>query len=122
RTALVGILENGSLPSLYVGLGAVLCRTIPHFIIKFYIYERLKHLLSSSAQSNAHPSTIQMVCFLLIPFTYSRASNLCSIHYLFLWHDHYVCFQFCRPTAYVGQVNQQNLWSTSVFSVIVFKI
>ncbi|KAF6169585.1 hypothetical protein GIB67_003953 [Kingdonia uniflora] len=27
--------------------------------LQFYIYERLKQLLSSSAQSNAHPSTIQ---------------------------------------------------------------
>ncbi|KAF6173768.1 hypothetical protein GIB67_007444 [Kingdonia uniflora] len=34
RTALVGILEKGSLPSLYVGLGAILWRNIPHSIIK----------------------------------------------------------------------------------------
>ncbi|KAF6175136.1 hypothetical protein GIB67_022817 [Kingdonia uniflora] len=58
-TALIGILEKGSLPSLYAGWGAVLCRNIPHSVIKFYTYERLKQLLSSSAQSNAHPSTIQ---------------------------------------------------------------
>ncbi|KAF6141878.1 hypothetical protein GIB67_037846, partial [Kingdonia uniflora] len=34
KTSLVSILEKGSLPSLYAGLGAVLCRNIPHSIIK----------------------------------------------------------------------------------------
>ncbi|KAF6146703.1 hypothetical protein GIB67_008989 [Kingdonia uniflora] len=34
KTALVGILEKGSLPSLYVDLDAALCRNIPHSIIK----------------------------------------------------------------------------------------
>ncbi|KAF6138112.1 hypothetical protein GIB67_033526 [Kingdonia uniflora] len=58
-TALVGFLEKGSLSSLHAGWGAVLCRNIPHSIIKYYTYERLKQLLSSSTQSNAHPSTIQ---------------------------------------------------------------
>ncbi|OVA14049.1 Mitochondrial carrier protein [Macleaya cordata] len=62
-TALVGILNKGGFSSLYAGWGAVLCRNIPHSVIKFYTYERLKKLFLSSAQSNAHPTTFQtLVC------------------------------------------------------------
>ncbi|KAF8379512.1 hypothetical protein HHK36_028950 [Tetracentron sinense] len=61
--ALVKIFERGGLPSLYAGWGAVLCRNVPHSIIKFYTYESLKQLMLSSAQSNAHPDTFQtLVC------------------------------------------------------------
>lgn len=34
RDALVGIIRTGGLPSLYAGWGAVLCRNIPHSVIK----------------------------------------------------------------------------------------
>ncbi|KAH9614384.1 hypothetical protein KSS87_022727 [Heliosperma pusillum] len=40
--AALRIIENGGLLSLYSGWGAVLCRNIPHSIIKFYTYESLK--------------------------------------------------------------------------------
>ncbi|PIA49425.1 hypothetical protein AQUCO_01300322v1 [Aquilegia coerulea] len=57
--ALVGILGKGGFSSLYAGWGAVLCRNVPHSIIKFYTYETLKQLLMSSTQANARPSTYQ---------------------------------------------------------------
>ncbi|XP_048320534.2 uncharacterized protein LOC107405979 [Ziziphus jujuba] len=50
--AMVGIIRKGGLPSLYAGWGAVLCRNVPHSIIKFYTYESLKQLMSFSAQPN----------------------------------------------------------------------
>ncbi|XP_038679320.1 uncharacterized protein LOC119980617 isoform X2 [Tripterygium wilfordii] len=60
--ALVGIIGKGGLPSLYAGWGAVLCRNVPHSIIKFYTYESLKRLMISQ-KSNAQPSTLQtLVC------------------------------------------------------------
>ncbi|KAA8522409.1 hypothetical protein F0562_013230 [Nyssa sinensis] len=61
--ALVGIIEKGGLPSLYAGWGAVLCRNVPHSIIKFYTYESLKQFMLSSLQPNAQPNTLQtLVC------------------------------------------------------------
>ncbi|KAK9277768.1 hypothetical protein L1049_007315 [Liquidambar formosana] len=61
--ALVGIIGKGGLPSLYTGWGAVLCRNVPHSIIKFYTYESLKQLMLSSLQSNAQLNTAQtLVC------------------------------------------------------------
>ncbi|MCL7052251.1 hypothetical protein MKW94_017910 [Papaver nudicaule] len=61
-TALVSILKHGGLPSLYAGWGAVLCRNIPHSVIKFYTYERLKQLFLSTTQTT-HPNTFQtLVC------------------------------------------------------------
>ncbi|KAI0513783.1 hypothetical protein KFK09_009813 [Dendrobium nobile] len=45
--ALIGCLQKGGIPSLYAGWGAVLCRNIPHSIIKFYTYESLKQIFSS---------------------------------------------------------------------------
>ncbi|XP_015955542.1 uncharacterized protein LOC107479942 isoform X1 [Arachis duranensis] len=54
--ALVGIIRNGGFTSLYAGWGAVLCRNVPHSIIKFYTYESLKKVmpsLSSTIQPNA---------------------------------------------------------------------
>ncbi|XP_058732018.1 mitochondrial aspartate-glutamate transporter AGC1 isoform X2 [Vicia villosa] len=51
--ALVGIIRNGGLYSLYAGWKAVLCRNIPHSMIKFYTYESLKQVMpSSSIQSH----------------------------------------------------------------------
>lgn len=50
---LVGIIRNGGLSSLYAGWIAVLCRNIPHSMIKFYTYESLKQVMpSSSIQSH----------------------------------------------------------------------
>ncbi|XVF13122.1 hypothetical protein REPUB_Repub08aG0181000 [Reevesia pubescens] len=61
--ALVGIIKKGGLPSLYTGWGAVLCRNVPHSIIKFYTYESLKQVMLTSLQSYAQPSTLQtLVC------------------------------------------------------------
>ncbi|XP_057464021.1 uncharacterized protein LOC130753876 [Actinidia eriantha] len=61
--ALVGIIKKGGLPSLYAGWGAVLCRNIPHSIIKFYIYESMKQLVLQSLGPNAQPSTLQtLIC------------------------------------------------------------
>ncbi|KAF2297825.1 hypothetical protein GH714_003757 [Hevea brasiliensis] len=61
--ALIGIIGKGGLPSLYAGWGAVLCRNVPHSIIKFYTYESLKQLMLSSQNLNAQPNTLQtLVC------------------------------------------------------------
>ncbi|KAJ0105747.1 hypothetical protein Patl1_17726 [Pistacia atlantica] len=81
--ALIGIIKKGGLPSLYAGWGAVLCRNVPHSIIKvinliclfglrshavyleskFYTYESLKQMMSPSLHFSAQPSTIQtLVC------------------------------------------------------------
>ncbi|XP_068646548.1 uncharacterized protein [Aristolochia californica] len=62
-SALVGILEKGGLSSLYAGWGAVLCRNIPHSIIKFYTYESLKQFIMPSSQPNAYTNPVQtLVC------------------------------------------------------------
>ncbi|XVE64838.1 hypothetical protein DITRI_Ditri07aG0134100 [Diplodiscus trichospermus] len=61
--ALVGIIKKGGLPSLYTGWGAVVCRNVPHSIIKFYTYESLKQVMLTSLQSSAQPNTLQtLVC------------------------------------------------------------
>ncbi|KAK3034545.1 hypothetical protein RJ639_033791 [Escallonia herrerae] len=60
---LIGSIEKGGLSSLYAGWGAVLCRNVPHSIIKFYTYESLKRLMSSSLQLKAQPNTfLTLVC------------------------------------------------------------
>ncbi|XP_019195949.1 PREDICTED: mitochondrial substrate carrier family protein C isoform X2 [Ipomoea nil] len=61
--ALIGIIRRGGLPSLYAGWGAVLCRNVPHSIIKFYTYESLKQLMSSSVQFDIQNNTLMtLVC------------------------------------------------------------
>ncbi|PRQ17685.1 putative mitochondrial carrier domain-containing protein [Rosa chinensis] len=61
--ALVGIIQKGGLTSLYAGWGAVLCRNVPHSIVKFYTYESLKKLMLSAEQSSNHPTKLQtLVC------------------------------------------------------------
>nr|POF24985.1 s-adenosylmethionine carrier 1, chloroplastic/mitochondrial [Quercus suber] len=61
--AFVGIIGKGGLRSLYAGWGAVLCRNVPHSVIKFYTYESLKGVMMSSMQSSAQLSTLQtLVC------------------------------------------------------------
>ncbi|KAK4262765.1 hypothetical protein QN277_028279 [Acacia crassicarpa] len=56
--AMVEIIRNGGFYSLYAGWGAVLCRNVPHSIVKFYVYERLKQLMLS-LPSSARPNTFQ---------------------------------------------------------------
>ncbi|KAL9286429.1 putative mitochondrial carrier domain protein [Arabidopsis thaliana] len=61
-TALVGIIQKGGLLSLYAGWTAVLCRNIPHSIIKFYVYENMKQMLLPSPGPRgemAQPTTLQ---------------------------------------------------------------
>ncbi|XP_017237066.1 uncharacterized protein LOC108210265 isoform X2 [Daucus carota subsp. sativus] len=61
--ALLGIVGKGGLSSLYAGWGAVLCRNVPHSIIKFYTYERLKKLMSSSLQPNGQREMLRtLIC------------------------------------------------------------
>ncbi|KAG8374957.1 hypothetical protein BUALT_Bualt10G0049600 [Buddleja alternifolia] len=63
RNALTEVVHKGGLPSLYTGWGAVLCRNVPHSIIKFYTYESLKQIMSPSVQSNAPANTlVTLVC------------------------------------------------------------
>lgn len=50
--ALVGCLQRGGITSLYAGWGAVLCRNIPHSIVKFYAYESLKQFLLNDSPAN----------------------------------------------------------------------
>ncbi|CAI9288872.1 unnamed protein product [Lactuca saligna] len=52
-----GIVGKGGFSSLYNGWGAVLCRNVPHSIIKFYTYESLKKMMSLH-QAHAQPTTI----------------------------------------------------------------
>nr|XP_043612750.1 mitoferrin isoform X2 [Erigeron canadensis] len=56
--ALLGIVRKGGFLSLYNGWGAVLCRNVPHSIIKFYTYESLKNVMVASQQRHAQPTTI----------------------------------------------------------------
>ncbi|XP_050230099.1 uncharacterized protein LOC126679179 [Mercurialis annua] len=58
-SALIGIIGSGGLRSLYTGWTAVLCRNVPHSVIKFYTYESLKQLILPSQKSTAQPSTLQ---------------------------------------------------------------
>lgn len=61
--ALIEIIRSGGLPSLYAGWGAVLWRNIPHSIIKFYTYERLKELRLSSVQlRNQNDTLMTLAC------------------------------------------------------------
>ncbi|ESQ38357.1 hypothetical protein EUTSA_v10028506mg [Eutrema salsugineum] len=65
-TALFGIIQKGGLLSLYAGWSAVLCRNIPHSIIKFYVYENMKRMVLPSlgpCGQTAQPTTIQtLIC------------------------------------------------------------
>ncbi|KAL5188782.1 S-adenosylmethionine carrier 1, chloroplastic/mitochondrial [Glycine soja] len=55
---LVGIIRNGGFSSLYAGWRAVLCRNVPHSIIKFYTYESLKQVMPSSIQPNTFQTLV----------------------------------------------------------------
>lgn len=55
---MVGIIQKGGLPSLYAGWGAVLCRNVPHSIIKvtylvFLFFVLLRTYLSVLNDSGA---------------------------------------------------------------------
>ncbi|BBH03364.1 hypothetical protein Prudu_014212 [Prunus dulcis] len=69
--ALGGIIRNGGLPSLYAGWGAVLCRNVPHSIVKFYTYESLKQFMLSRMK------------LVFIPPHYKQFVNLFSTPNLF---------------------------------------
>ncbi|KAK9072914.1 hypothetical protein SSX86_009350 [Deinandra increscens subsp. villosa] len=56
--ALLGIVGKGGFLSLYNGWGAVLCRNVPHSIIKFYTYESLKNVFFTLNEANGQPTTI----------------------------------------------------------------
>ncbi|XP_076914959.1 S-adenosylmethionine carrier 1, chloroplastic/mitochondrial-like isoform X1 [Bidens hawaiensis] len=56
--ALLGIVGKGGFLSLYNGWGAVLCRNVPHSIIKFYTYESLKKVLLTSNEVKGQPTTM----------------------------------------------------------------
>lgn len=61
--AFIEIIRSGGLPSLYAGWRAVLWRNIPHSIIKFYTYERLKELRLSSVQlRNQNDTLMTLAC------------------------------------------------------------
>ncbi|KAF7079678.1 hypothetical protein CFC21_083879 [Triticum aestivum] len=61
--ALVGCLQRGGIASLYAGWGAVLCRNIPHSIVKFYAYESLKQFLLNASPANAKLNSGQtLIC------------------------------------------------------------
>lgn len=57
--ALVGCLQRGGIASLYAGWGAVLCRNIPHSIVKFYAYESLKQFLLNASPAKTKLSSGQ---------------------------------------------------------------
>ncbi|XP_057811978.1 uncharacterized protein LOC131026205 isoform X2 [Salvia miltiorrhiza] len=62
-TALIQVLQKGGLPSLYAGWGAVLCRNVPHSVIKFYTYESLKQIMLPSIQWNTQANILTtLVC------------------------------------------------------------
>ncbi|MFS7914128.1 putative mitochondrial carrier domain superfamily [Helianthus anomalus] len=56
--AFLGIVGKGGFLSLYNGWGAVLCRNVPHSIIKFYTYEGLKSVLLTSNDAHGQSTTI----------------------------------------------------------------
>ncbi|XP_074317724.1 uncharacterized protein LOC141653775 isoform X2 [Silene latifolia] len=61
--AALRIIEKGGLLSLYSGWGAVLCRNIPHSIIKFYTYESLKQMfISSELPDNQLKTSQTLLC------------------------------------------------------------
>jgi hypothetical protein len=71
--ALLGCLRKGGITSLYAGWGAVLCRNIPHSVIKFYTYESLKQFMLKSAPANANLDSGQTVSTL----SYNLLNRLC---------------------------------------------
>lgn len=59
---LIGIIRHGGFSSLYAGWRAVLCRNVPHSVIKFYTYESLKQVMPSSPSSIQSNTFQTLVC------------------------------------------------------------
>lgn len=88
RNALVGIIKKGGLPSLYVGWGAVLCRNVPHSIIKVRVILDACDL--SSIETTVFGSVLsQSDIFSACPFPIlpSPASDICG-YYIKDFADH----------------------------------
>ncbi|KAL3635559.1 hypothetical protein CASFOL_020106 [Castilleja foliolosa] len=61
--AFIQVVQKGGVLSLYNGWGAVLCRNVPHSVIKFYTYESLKQIMLPSNKSNAEANLVTtLVC------------------------------------------------------------
>lgn len=56
--ALIGITRNDDLSPLYAGWKVVLCRDIPHSVIKFYTYEILKQVYAMEYDDEPSPATV----------------------------------------------------------------
>ncbi|CAA0812177.1 Mitochondrial substrate carrier family protein [Striga hermonthica] len=63
--AFIQVVQKGGVLSLYNGWGAVLCRNVPHSVIKFYTYESLKQVvlpgmpgIESNAQANVSTTLV----------------------------------------------------------------
>ena len=87
RNALAGIITNGGLPSLYAGWGAVLCRNVPHSIIKVRV------ILDTYDLSSIEATVLDQFCHILIfsgcPLSVllSPASDTCG-YYIEVFADH----------------------------------
>ncbi|KAL6501720.1 hypothetical protein OROGR_026853 [Orobanche gracilis] len=57
-SAFIEVVQKGGVLSLYAGWGAVLCRNVPHSVIKFYTYESLKQIMLPSTKSNAQSNLV----------------------------------------------------------------
>ncbi|XP_078163492.1 mitochondrial substrate carrier family protein [Carex rostrata] len=57
-----GCIEKGGVATLYAGWRAVLCRNIPHSIIKFYTYERLKQFILEDTPDSTLSSWQTLTC------------------------------------------------------------
>ncbi|GER33074.1 mitochondrial substrate carrier family protein [Striga asiatica] len=61
--AFIQVVQRGGVLSLYNGWGAVLCRNVPHSVIKFYTYESLKQVVLPGTKSNAQANvSTTLVC------------------------------------------------------------
>lgn len=52
-------MQQGGLPTLYKGWGAVLCRNVPQSVVKFYTYEGLKRWIQRDQPRDTPLSTPQ---------------------------------------------------------------
>ncbi|KAL6549980.1 hypothetical protein OROMI_020468 [Orobanche minor] len=59
-SAFIEVVQKGGVLSLYTGWGAVLCRNVPHSVIKFYTYESLKQIMLPSTKSTAQSNLVAM--------------------------------------------------------------
>ncbi|CAL9108680.1 unnamed protein product [Musa textilis] len=112
--AFIGCFGKGGLPSLYTGWKAVLCRNIPHSIIKFYTYENLKPLCLVSAKPNSGLSTLQtLLCggiagstaaFFTTPFDVVKTKLQTQVSYLLYWHQLlHLCLIFIQAPGTIGK-------------------